>query len=378
MYSIAIAISAVLSSAPATQAGEEFEAFARGVERGIAEGRADALTLDIDSLAQRVTADIPAPEKFRTGFVNGMKSSGVDRSLSKQLAESARAGGSTRLLRVRPTKGGARALYRVLNANGVNYLDLHLERQGTAKIKIVDSDVFILGETLSESMRRLYLLALSDAKLGVLDQLMGKEREFLKNAHVLKEIQRLQQEKKHAEVIAAFEKLPASLRKERVFLLARLNAASALGDEKQYRRAIEDYEAALPGDPSLDLVSIDGHFLRKQYDQALARVDRLDSRVKDPYLEFMRGSILLEKGDREGAKRRFRAAIAGEPTLQPPYWAIIAVVMKEKDFKSTAELLTSVEKDAGVELADLEEVPEFAEFVKSKEYRAWKKRRQAR
>jgi tetratricopeptide (TPR) repeat protein len=375
MHGIAIAVLAAALGAPPGRAADAYEVFAREVERGIAGGRAEALTLDVDALAERATADVPAPEKFRAGFVQGMKKGALGNSLGKQLVDAVRAGGRLTLLRTWGSKSGGRALYRMMSESGVNYLDLHLERPGSGPIKVVDCYPYISGETIGESLRRVYLLATSEAKLGVIDRLMGKEQEFLRNVHLLKEMQRYQGEKKYAEVIATFDKLPPSLKKERVFLLGRFNAASSLGDDREYRRAIEDYEAALPGDPSLDLVSIDGHFLRKQYDEALASVDRLDARVHDPYLEFMRGSILLEKGDRAGAKRRFRAAIAAEPGLQAPYWTLVDLSMAEKDFRTTAELLTAVEEDAGVELADLEEVEGFEEFTRSREYRAWKKRR---
>ncbi|HSN93098.1 MAG TPA: hypothetical protein VLS93_17840 [Anaeromyxobacteraceae bacterium] len=280
-----------------------------------------------------------------------------------------------RLLRVRPEKGEGRALFRVLGSSGVNYLDLYLQRAGSGKVRVVDCYVFISGETLSQTMRRMYLLAASEADMSLLDRLAGKEREFLKNVPVLKKMQQAQQEKRYGDVIAAYDELPGSLKKERVFLLPRFAAAAALGDDKQYRRAIEDYEKALPDDPSLDLVSVDGHVLRKQYDRALARVDSLDSRVKDPYLQFLRGSILLQKGDRDGAKQRFHMAIAGEPGLPAPYWALIELSMQDKDFRSTAELLTAIERNGGVQLANLEDVPAYADFVKSKEYGPWKARR---
>jgi predicted negative regulator of RcsB-dependent stress response len=374
MHTSAFAVSvsvALLAAAPA-RADEAYATYARGVERGFAEGRSDALQLDLDALAERVTTGIPAKEQVRTGFVTGMKRSGVNQTLGKQLADSVKQGGSVRLLRVRDEKGGGRALFRVLGGSGVNYLDLHLEKGAGGKVKVVDSYVFISGETLSESVRRIYLMAVGEADMSILDRLAGKEQEFLKNLPAMKEMQKAQGEKRYADVIATYDKLPSNLKKERMFLLPRFAAAAAMNDEKQYARAISDFEKALPGDPALDLVSIDGHVLRKEWDKAIARIDSLDSRVHDPFLEFMRGSMLLQKGDAAGAKMRFRAAIQGDPTLQQPYFAAMEVAMNEKDWQSTADLLTAVERDAGVQLANLDQVDEFSAFVKSKEYKAWK------
>jgi predicted negative regulator of RcsB-dependent stress response len=368
----AVLVSAALLATAPARAEDAYGAYARGVERAFAEGRNDALQLDLDALSERVTTGIPAKEQIRNGFVTGMKRSGVNQTLGKQLADSVKEGGSVKLLRVRDEKGGGRALFRVLGGSGVNYLDLHLEKGAGGKVKVVDGYVFISGETLSQSVRRFYLMAVAEADLSILDRLAGKEQEFLKNVPAMKEMQKAQGEKRYGDVIAAYEKLPPNLKKERMFLLPRFAAAAAMNDEKQYARAIDDFEKALPGDPALDLVSIDGHVLRKEWDKAIQRIDSLDSRVHDPFLEFLRGSMLLQKGDTAGAKARFGAAIQGDPTLQQPYFAAMEVAMKEKDWTSTADLLTAVERDAGVKLANLEQVDEFSGFVKSKAYKAWK------
>lgn len=372
MSTFALTVLAALAAAgPKTP--EPFEAFALGVARGLEEGRAEAFPIDLDVLAERITDGVPAPAKLREGFVAGMKRAGPD-FLGKELVRSVSRGGAARILRVSGGKGEGRALLRVTGEEGLRYFDLHLRRARAGEVKIVDVFVFTAGEDLSQSMRKLYLMVAADADVGLLDRLMGKEREILAHAKALKAMNDARREGRHADFLALYDELPAALKAERVFLLARIAAASALGDEKRWLRAIEDFERALPGDPTLDLVSVDGFLLRKEYDKALASADRLDARVADPYLEFWRGSILLMKGDRQGAKRRLRAAIAREPTLADPYWTLIDLAQQDGEFAAVAELLTAVERDAGVELRDLEEVPEFAAFVRSKEYPAWKKR----
>ncbi len=378
MSLVAIALSALLLGAAPSRDEDAFRDFAHAVEAGINEGHAEALTVDVIALFRRVTADIPTSDEFKAGFVRGMKKAGGDKSVSQkfgeQLVSSVREGGSLKLLRLHSVNGETHALYRLVSGKqALNYIDLHLERSAPGPVRVSDLYLYLLGETFGDSLRRLYLLGAASAQATYLDRLMGKEQTLVKFAGAFKEVQQLQQEGKHAEVVAAVAKLPPEVRKEKYFLLIRVSEAQALGDEAQYRRAIEAYEAALPDDPSLDLISVDGEFLRKQYDRALNRIDRLDRRVHDPYLEFLRGSILFAKGDERGAGQHYRAAVQAEPTLSQPYFGILTLALKQKDFKLTAETLTALQKNTPVVLKNLETVPAYAEFVRSKEYRSWKK-----
>ncbi len=373
MSTFALAVLAALAAA-GPGSPNPFEAFARELELGLRAGREDALPFDRDALAERVTAGAPVPEKYRTAYVAGVKR-GDPNLLGKQLADPG-SPGAVKILRVSAGKGGeGRALLRVAGESGLRYFDLHLRRSGAGAVRIVDAFVFASGEDLSQTLRRLFLMVIAETDRGIFDRLIGKERELLAHVETMRRMTDARKEGRHADVLAAYDTLPAALKAERVFLLAQIAAASEIGEEKRWLRAIEDFEKALPGDSSLDLLSIDGFFMRKQYDRALASVDRLDARVGDPYLDYLRGSILLQKGDREGARRRFRAAIAREPQLDAPYWALAEMSREEGDFATMAALFTAVERESGEQIADLEEIPEYAVFVASKEYAAWKKRR---
>jgi hypothetical protein len=74
----------------------------------------------------------------------------------------------------------------------------------------------------------------------------------------------------------------------------------------------------------------------------------------------------------------FKAAIAGEPTLALAHWVLIGLSLQDKQFKDTARYLDGIERDAHLELGDLEPLKEYAGFVKSPEYKTWKKKRAAR
>ncbi|MCI0569825.1 MAG: hypothetical protein L0Y66_03670 [Myxococcaceae bacterium] len=240
----------------------------------------------------------------------------------------------------------------------------------------MDAYIFVAGERLSETLRRMYLAGAAEVDQSLLNRLLGKEQAFLRSVPKMLEMQRLLREQKFKEALAVYAELPAMARQEKANMLLRLAAAVQVG-EAEYSQAIGDFEKQFPNDPALDLVSMDGHFLRKDYAATLRSIARLDRRVQDPYLQFIRGSVQLEKGDRKEAKARFQAAIDQEPTLQVAYFTLLGLSLQDREHKETARLLTALERDAEITLNDLEGVEEYAEFVKSREYKAWKKQRAA-
>jgi predicted Zn-dependent protease len=93
-------------------------------------------------------------------------------------------------------------------------------------------------------------------------------------------------------------------------------AASAYLGEAQYQSAIDALRRAYPNDASLDLMLLDGYFMKKRYDEALQAVDRIDRSLGgDPYLDVMRANMLLAKGDVDGAYRFATRAVEREPSL---------------------------------------------------------------
>ena len=354
-----------------------YVAYTTELENGINAGDPSMLDsrVDLERLIERSTRDTSTPKGFADGFAKGVRRSGIN--LGKQLVEAQDDESDFHLLRLRMDGGAPHALYRVISQAGINYLDFELARNAKGEVVIVDIYPHISGELFSQTLRRTFLQAAKEAGYDIVDKMMGKEQEFLKNIPKLQTMQRLAQEQKFAEVVKTFGELPASLRQNKSFLLIRLNASSHL-DESEYQKAILEFEKAYPNDPSLDLISIDGHMMRKDYAAVMKTIDRLDARVKDPYLQYLRGSVMLEKGDGKEARRLFQAAITAEPRLAMPYWVLIGLSLQDKKYKDTARHLAAIERDAKVEVGDLEALEQYAGFVKSKEYKAWNKERQGR
>jgi hypothetical protein len=74
---------------------------------------------------------------------------------------------------------------------------------------------------------------------------------------------RLLGEGKPAEALAIYRSLRPETRKQKVVPLGRIAAAQAADDDREYAGALEEYRKLFPDDPSLDLLSVDAFFMRK-------------------------------------------------------------------------------------------------------------------
>jgi tetratricopeptide (TPR) repeat protein len=124
------------------------------------------------------------------------------------------------------------------------------------------------------------------------------------------------------------------------------------------------------------MVSVDFFLLKKQYDECLQCIDRVEQSVGgDPYLHSLRGNIFMEAGRFADAKAACEKAIQMEPTLDETYWSRITVALKEKNHADTAFWLRKIvtQCNATLEVDELRNIPDYAAFAKSEEYEPLRK-----
>ncbi|MGA9522072.1 MAG: hypothetical protein WBV82_11435 [Myxococcaceae bacterium] len=360
----------LLAAAPSP---EPFLDAARQIEQGLQAGSPDALrsVLDMGDLAERAIQDVDAPADSKKGFIKGASKN----SFATNLAAAISQGGRIKLLRLVGDPSRPRALYRFLHANagGVNYYELYLAPKGD-RIVVTDVFTFSNGERFSETLRRAFATAAGQANQGILERLLGKERDYVVHAEKIKALAAMVQEGRFEESMKAFDALPASLRKDRTLLVLRMQAAANLSPEVS-EAAVTDFEQAYPGDPALMLFSIDVHFNRKAFDAALAAVEQLDARVKDPYLHVLRSGVYIGQKKYELAKKGCLKSMEEEPDLADVYWSLVTVSLAAKDHSETARVLDLIEKRFNLQIGDLTAEPDYVEFVKSAAYKKWMKKR---
>lgn len=313
--------------------------------------------IDIDFLARRIAAQLALRSLERHALVSGLKE---DNDLASYVCE---AGDSVRLTSVEAMGTTALARYRANSDGGVNFLELHIGRTTGNAIRVYDVFDYISGELLSTKLVRVF------------ESIQGRLRSKSftnKLERDIDELNRLEANGDYAGARAVLARLPPKMRALRTLMVRDLHLASKLEDDEAYLAALTALEKAFPDDPSLAPVLYDAYFMRGEYDQALASVDRLAARVgQDAYLDVMRAAVEIERKRYPAAVRHARAAIAREATMEDAYWNLASAQLGAEAWDEAATTLGLLRDRfeveltrAGMELA-AEDVPGYRGFLAS-------------
>lgn len=331
--------------------------------------------LDWDALLERAIGDIPCRPNVRQGFVNGVKQ-GADRGFADELCAATEAGGSYKLLRLHQSGSEQRALFRLLlpAKGGVNYHDVILAKDRKNRTRIVDVYVFLSSETMSTTLRRGFLPIAAQTEKSILQRLTTKESDFVKNIGRLSEMVEARQQNDYRKILAIYNGLPDSMQRDKLCLLLRLFAASNL-DEKTHEEAIDAFRAAYPDDPSIDLMSLDSFFFKKDYKGGIQCLERLQKAIGgDAYLTVLTANLRLEMGEPAAAMELCREAIATEPNLKDAYWTLVTSALKAEDWDTVSATLISLEENFDLKFKDLTKSEIYKPFTETEQYRQWQQR----
>jgi hypothetical protein len=173
--------------------------------------------------------------------------------------------------------------------------------------------------------------------------------------------------------LEAYAALDAQGKKRRNVQIFRICALGSLPDcSDDYAAALVAFEKQFPDDGSLMLLMIDRYALSGDIDRALRCIAQLAAVVgPDAELDALAGTIAT-LGDRfEAAKALAAQAIAKEADCENAYWLLVSLSLEEKAFAETKRLLLALEQQLGVEIADLAEIPVYADFLASGERAKW-------
>jgi len=350
---------------------DRFVAFATALEESTRAWDPSFLeeNFDFDAFMLTVTRDIEVEDVFRRAFSEAVRD---NFSFGEVVVQNlTQFDGTYVFLRMLPGEP-PRALFRFAGDDGLNYHELHLRERSDGRISIVDVFAYNTGEMLSETMRRPYVATASDQNRSLVSRLLRPEAAYVEALPRIEALIRLQQTGKPKKALAIYRSLPEEVRLQPEILALYLEIAFDV-DDATYLKALAVYSEAHPDSPALDLLMIDFHLLRGEYEQCLARIDALDRRVlMDPYLDLYRGNVLLDAGRKKEARAKYEAAIERDPRLEyEAWWFLLGLAVLEEDHAATLELLLALESDYGVEMLDLESVEEYAKFVASPEYQRW-------
>jgi tetratricopeptide (TPR) repeat protein len=324
----------------------------------------------VAELAERCISDLDFSEEFRRGYLAGVKKAGAGQ-MAMQIIDAVKKGGMFKVLRVRSVGGRPHVLIRlVVPDQGVNYQELTLTRHADGEIGVEDIFVLLTGEMLSQTMRRMVINIAAESEPGLLGRLTAPEKLYAKHWSTIQTIITNVREGRLQPAFTLFRQLPIELQRDKVVELMGLSAARGVSDD-EYLRLLEEFRLNHPGDATVDLVSIDYYLLKKQHDECLACIDRVEKAVGgDPYLAFIRGNTFFDRGSYTEAKQEFEKAIEQEPTLQDAYWSRITVALKEENHADTLDWLKRIVERCNVVMDEdaMRAAPEYTAFVNSREF----------
>ena len=357
--------------------GEYYEA-ALAIEAAAQALDADALANRFDSKTtlQIALRDIEMPQAQHQDIVEKFTPQAGDRSMSAQIISEVSQGATYQLLRVRKKRGRHIALFRFLNADqGLNYHDLYLHKNPQGKIVATDLYVMSTGELLSQTLRRIALPLLTHDNRNLLQKLLKSESDFIKHWPDIQAMQQAIRNSNGKRAIEIYHQLPQTMQEDKTVLLLRIMAASRVRDEPDYADGLDDFQRLFPGEPMIDLMSVDVMFTERKFEKMRASIDNIDKFVEgDPFLDVLRAASYREAGDLKTAEQLALKA-AAQPRLGPQgHWELITIALAAEDYVKTRKYLLEVEERFALEFSDLTEVPDYAGFVKSPEYQTWLRR----
>jgi predicted Zn-dependent protease len=179
--------------------------------------------------------------------------------------------------------------------------------------------------------------------------------------------------KDHRGVIAAYKDLPLEMQRHKMVLMMRHVSAQQLADEAELIATIEDLKANYPTDPCVAFISIDLHSMRREFPEAKKAIDALDFAVGgDPYLQLMRAIISIDAENFDQAIVEAKRGLQRDPNLDAGYYTIAFASQSKGDFVSVAAALKSLAAIGKITPAEVEASPNYAPFVASPEFKAWK------
>lgn len=334
--------------------------------------------LDDDQLANRIFAGLDVQEDFRGGFKEGMREGGGLSGMSNEIMSAVQSGGDYQFVRYVKKENEVRPLFRLVlpESGGLNYHELVVSVDSTMTPRIADIYVYLSGELLSQTIRRLILPAVAAENAGIVATLTGAESEFVRNFSTIQQINQANESQNFQEALRLIATLPPSLQNDKTILMMKLLVAQQVSDE-EYANVIRDLEKNFPNDPARDIRSIDLHAMQGNFQEALNAVDRLIAATEDPYLNILKVNSLVELGRTDEARAALAAVKVAHSEQIDVYWVEISLLLRAKDHAATAKLLDEMGEKFGVEFNDLSTIPEYAEFAASDEGKAWMQKQAA-
>lgn len=303
--------------------------------------------------------------------------------LGDKIAQQIGVDGLFPFLRMEKDSDGVRLLFALHSPSGLNYYDM-VVRPLNGKPAICDVYMYASGDMFSSTLREILLTMIKESgKKDLISRIMGSKEMDEKNYEHLQTMKLAMQASKEGNLEQAkslYASIPDELKKKKFFAL--MNVMMSANDSSEvYMAAIDNYKNLFPDDASVDLISLDGYFLKNDNKSLQEAVDRLDKKVHDPYLDLYRANSLFNVGENQQAVNYFNRLIKNyKGTMRDNYFSAAALYSLLNKRDSAVWALSSWAKDkkadkkkVAEDFSDWSINPRFSSFIDSKEFRNFAK-----
>jgi hypothetical protein len=359
-------------------AEKDSQQYASEVVKAVVSGNKAAFNslVDWEAIFATATANLGAPPNVVSGWIQEMRQAlSTNVGFADSLIQNSKAGGQFDFLRTRISHGRQVIMFRLLGpgSQGVNYIEFIVKQGPDHKIRATDLYPYAAGELVTESIHRALLPAAASQSRTFLEKLVSKEQDFVLDLPKIPPISQAILQGRKKDALRMLDELRPGTKKAKMVLLMRTQAAQE-ADQNVYLATLEEFRSLFPNDPCLDLQLIDYYSLTKKPEEVLKCIDRLDKAVGgDPYLNYMRASQAVDRGDRAEARRLCKLIVEQEPTFKPAYFLHIGLSLKDDLDDETLAWLKRLHETLGMTFKDLTTVPDYARFVKSPQHKEWLK-----
>ncbi len=285
------------------------------------------------------------------------------------------AGGTVTFLRFRRREGALVALFRAVpKQGGVLYFECKLsEKSQDGTVRAVDIYQFADSEWLSDSDVAAHIKAKAARNPLELQALFPGVKLTESDALECYQLMKCDLIEDWKGVLSKFATLSSPLQRNREILLMRFKASARLKRQAEMDWTLDRLIEFHGDTPIVASMSIDLHAKRGELAKALAAINKVERVMEgDPYLDFVRATLSLTAGKPESAMTYATSAIEREPSLTQVHWIIARAGAKLHESSKVEAALRQLVEAKLTTLTEIENHSDFATFVASPEFKAWK------
>jgi len=260
-------------------------------------------------------------------------------------------------------------LFRKFSGEGINYFEFFLLPDGKGNFKIVDYYIYLAGEYMSQTFKRLYLGGVA----AIVNENEEEAVAFVKDIYAMKSITNRLNAGKIDKAIEEFNELDEALQNTKVMKLLQLRMYSEK-DFDSYLKVMNEYLALFPNDISMHMVNIDKFIVEEKYEQTLATIDTLQLITQDDFLDLFRGNVYMMKGDYDQSLKYYNQLLEAYPYFVEGYDYKLSLLINKERFQEAIDFLDhmiiKLEADKTIIISAVEK--EYLDLYKSDLFQAWK------